>query len=746
VAFLSRATDLTGDTIDVTPNVFVRDRDADADGVFDETGPGESRTTLLSIGIDGTAAGTISGSGPGPGQGPVISGTGAFVAFVSRASDIRLDDPTLTDFNGDSDDVFLANVATGEISLVSVNGSGTGSSPTSGTASDLSISNAGVVSFASSHSGLISAATGSVDDTNGAGSDIFVGRGNSPVVPVSINRDGTGTSSVPGGGVHSRMPAISGNGRHVAFLSRTTDLVGATDTNFAEDLFVRDLEAGTTTLVSRSQAVPGSFATGNAGTTSSTLLTSEMSISDDGRFIDFRSGATDLLDPTLGIVDENAAADVFRYDRDPDRDGSFDELGETAMILVSVNAAGTASTLHTGVGAGVAASSVPSSSRDGRYVAFASTGRDLISGGTPFPGGHVYIRDMVTGATTLVSETASGAGGGPSFSPMGARPLALSRDGTRVAFQSVIDASELDPAVTDPPNTLPVPFGEIDVFAGTPDGDIIVAKNYTNGTDEHVQGFRIAFEEVAPFDLSYYRSSDADFDAGDELLGTIGISDPSLLLPTTFTQALFTTIGTDPGEIPFPGIGSADPLEDYFILAVGDDTDVIPEFDVDPFNEDNTDRLVGVYEEPDGPVFAHGGRVGDAVTASVVADMFELTFGTTLDLTPTTYTYPLSDGKAARVRLHGGDDVFTGSERDDAAFGGDGSDELSGEGGDDSLFGGPGKDVLDGGDGDDTLDGGPGPDRLTGGPGVPVLCFDRFHLPLLKTADSRVCFRSLATS
>jgi hypothetical protein len=49
VVFVSFATDLVKEVdIEATPNVYVRDRDADKDGVFDETGPGESATRLLS--------------------------------------------------------------------------------------------------------------------------------------------------------------------------------------------------------------------------------------------------------------------------------------------------------------------------------------------------------------------------------------------------------------------------------------------------------------------------------------------------------------------------------------------------------------------------------------------------------------------------------------------------------------------------------------------------------------------------
>jgi hypothetical protein len=88
------------------------------------------------------------------------------------------------------------------------------------------------------------------------------------------------TPSGTSGGLTSDSPVISRNGRFVAFHSDSEDLVitGATDGNGRQDVFVRDLELGTTTLISVTPA-------GRGGSGDSWLP----SISDDGRFVAFSS-------------------------------------------------------------------------------------------------------------------------------------------------------------------------------------------------------------------------------------------------------------------------------------------------------------------------------------------------------------------------------------------------------------------------------------------------------------------------
>ncbi|MEZ6135734.1 MAG: Ig-like domain-containing protein [Pirellulaceae bacterium] len=706
IAFVSYATNLTEKPIESgpSPNVFLHDRDADENGIFDEAGGVSSR--LLSVASDGSAAGVV----PGNPTRPVISGNGRSVAFVSAATDIALDDAVpLSGLN-----VFLATLD-GGLKLVSINPEETGSG-SGGTVIDLSIDDTGrVVAFASSKPDLSAVEGGGVSDTNGALTDIFVG-GEVPVEAVSVNSDFSGT-----GDLGSREAAISGNGRHVAFFSSATNLAkGFVDENLVEDLFVRDLKSGVTTLVSRSRAVAGAMTSGDGATPPSTLLDGDITagpqLSNNGRFIVFRSSAGDLLDPADGVADDNEVSDIFRYDRDPDMDGVFDEPGETRMELVTINVAGTASTGFGGLPPTSAGSTAPSISSDGRYVSFVSTGVDLVPG---IVGSQVYVRDMLSGITTLISESIDGFSSSIGATSPATWISVISGDGSRVAFQSARDASGLDPTVSDPPNGLPVPFAELDVFAGTPPTDIRLTRNFASGSDTHFQAFDVAFEDSAPFEIGYYLSADSLFDSSDVLLASIPVTDSSDL-DVGSSVVLSSAIGPGFGEIELPGAGLDEPTEDYFILVVGDPAETIIEFDLDPFNEDNTRPLLGVYHLSGGSVLAHGGTRAEEIVAAVIGETLELNFGF-VDGGSRTFTYDLADVTEVRVRTHDGDDIVVGSDLTEVAFGGAGNDRLLGAGGDDELFGGPGRDFLDGGPGADVLNGGPGPDTIMGGPGDDVL-------------------------
>src|SRR5262249_28107724 len=97
----------------------------------------------------------------------------------------------------------------------------------------------------------------------------------------------------------SFRPALSANGRFVAFESIAANLDGS-DANGVDYIYVRDLQTGTTKLVSRASGAAGVKPDGNSF---------GPSISSDGRFVAFMSLATDL-DP----ADPNANADVYVRD------------------------------------------------------------------------------------------------------------------------------------------------------------------------------------------------------------------------------------------------------------------------------------------------------------------------------------------------------------------------------------------------------------------------------------------------
>src|SRR3954451_4661592 len=191
----------------------------------------------------------------------------------------------------------------------------------------------------------------------------------------------------------STDPAVSADGRYVAFASAATNLVKG-DTNGHSDVFVRDRSAGTTERVS---VGPGGRQAGGDSTLPS--------LSADGRLVGFTSLATDLVKG-----DTNGASDAFVHDR---------KTGRTERV--SVGAGGKQAN-------GDSFSAVVSA--DGRYVAFDSSATKLVKGDT---GGGVYVRDRLKGTTERADL---GPGGVPAdrVSFIGAN--AISAGGRFVAFSS----------------------------------------------------------------------------------------------------------------------------------------------------------------------------------------------------------------------------------------------------------------------------------------------------------------------
>ena len=186
---------------------------------------------------------------------------------------------------------------------------------------------------------------------------------------VSIASDGTQ------GNARSSMPAISADGRYVAFESSADNLVSA-DTNGCADIFVHDRQANQTTRVSVSSS-------GEQGDARSYTP----SISADGRYVAFGSEASNLVGD-----DTNGCADVFVHDR---------QTGWTRRVSVSSD--GTEAN---------ASSAWPherglSISADGRDVAFDSYASNLVEGDSNSRQ-DVFVHDRTTGESTLVSVDSDG--------------------------------------------------------------------------------------------------------------------------------------------------------------------------------------------------------------------------------------------------------------------------------------------------------------------------------------------------
>ncbi|MDD1444335.1 hypothetical protein MEO93_29155, partial [Dolichospermum sp. ST_sed3] len=162
---------------------------------------------------------------------------------------------------------------------------------------------------------------------------------------VSINKTGTDSANGGSGSIFSSSVFISANGRFVAFQSVASDLVKTNDNNGTLDVFVRDLVANKTKLVSINSK-------GKASGNSDSNVTA---LSDDGRFVAFQSYASDLVKN-----DTNNSLDVFVRD-----------LVENKTTLVSANVTRTAS--------GNLDSYNPVLSADGKFVAFVSGATDLVT-------------------------------------------------------------------------------------------------------------------------------------------------------------------------------------------------------------------------------------------------------------------------------------------------------------------------------------------------------------------------------
>jgi Tol biopolymer transport system component len=169
----------------------------------------------------------------------------------------------------------------------------------------------------------------------------------------------------------STDPAISADGRFVAFVSEAENLAGPA--NGLADVFLVDRQTGSTTAVS---TVPGTGAAADGASFS-------VDISADGRYVVFDTAATNLVPG-----DENGQIDVLRYDA---------QIGD----LVLVSRRGSAGVQGDG------ASSFPTVSGDGSLVAFTSQSTNLVGGDTNGKS-DAFVRDVAAGTTTRVSTDANG--------------------------------------------------------------------------------------------------------------------------------------------------------------------------------------------------------------------------------------------------------------------------------------------------------------------------------------------------
>jgi uncharacterized repeat protein (TIGR01451 family) len=355
----------------------------------------EGNTTRVSVGSGGVEANNYSGS-------PNLSADGRFVAFVSDADNLVLGD------NNGFRDVFVHDRQTHATTRINVNSNGAEANKDSSPPPAIS-ADGRFVAFVSKADNLVPG------DNNGK-YDVFVhDRETHITTRVNLNSNGAEAS-----GDSAWSPALSADGRFVAFISRASNLVRA-DHNHSPDVFVHDRETGKTTRVSvNSDGVEGNDDSSAPPSTASPHNDSfpAPAISADGRYVAFVSGADNLVSN-----DDNGKYDVFVRDR---------QTGQTTRVNVNSD----------GEVANGDNATPPAISANGRFVAFISNGDNLVledNNGEY----DVFVHDRETGQTTRVNVDSSGeeANGDSSAPP------AISADGRFVAFIS--DASSLVPGDTN---------------------------------------------------------------------------------------------------------------------------------------------------------------------------------------------------------------------------------------------------------------------------------------------------------
>jgi hypothetical protein len=307
VAFESTATNLVGDDTNGYRDIFVYDR---------QTG------TTVRASVDSAEAQADHLS-----EHPSINSDGHYVVFDSRASNLL---GSGGDTNGMTD-VFLRDLVGGTTERVSVDSA---EAPASTGSYYPSISSDGTyVAFISDAGNLVA------NDTNGT-TDVFVrDRTAGTTKRVSVATGGTE------GDDESSIPAISGDGRYIAFPSFATNLVSG-DTNGKSDIFVYDQTPGTTTRVSVSGT--GAQADGHSYL---------CSINGNGRYVAFESAAANLVSGDTGDI-----YDVFVRDR---------TAGTTRRVSLAPDGTQASDQSDAAVISG-----------DGNYVAFKSYAANLVSDDT----------------------------------------------------------------------------------------------------------------------------------------------------------------------------------------------------------------------------------------------------------------------------------------------------------------------------------------------------------------------------
>lgn len=366
LAFESRAANLDPGDMDTTSDIFVKDL---------TTG----NLTLVSTSEEGM-------KGNGDSHFPTISRDGRFVAFNSASTNLDPDDTDTVI------DVYLKDLWTGEVTVVSTSEAGVKGNGDSSPFGPPSISN-------DDHRVAFDSMASNLDpDDSDAQRDVYV----KDLTTFDLELASTSDTGVKGDADSALWrDALTSEGTSIVFASSATNL-DPSDSDALLDVYLKDLETGDLTLVSTS-----SF--GGKGDGDSVAP----SITDDGRFVGFQSAATnfnpDDTDPIIDVYVKDLQSGDMRLASTSDAGEKGDSDSEAPLLV------------------------------GGTGVAFHSTATNLDPGDNDAIA-DVYVKDLQSGDIKLASTSTTGAkGNSPSLFPV--------LFSSRVAFQST--ATNLDPGDAD---------------------------------------------------------------------------------------------------------------------------------------------------------------------------------------------------------------------------------------------------------------------------------------------------------
>ena len=438
------------------------------------------------------------------------------------------------------------------------------------------------------------------------------------------------------------------------------------------------------------------------------------------------------------VVFESLADNLVPGDTDHRLDVFVKDLTTGDITRVSVDAAG-----HQGAGLYAADARF---SPDGSKVVFASSFDNLVPGDTNATLGSsdVFVKDLKTGAITLVSTDSSGAQGdgrygeasflpdgskvvfsGPVFHPthqygeavgevfikdlntgitiqvstQGSVSPMVSPDGTKIAYVTGDPRSSLPLSVTDLISGVTT-----EASFANPTG----APLYANGTvDPAYVGWldseRVLFQHIVGPGPSLFSNVQSEIYVQDLTTGAVTLVSANAAgdegsgysrNAAGFSNGTKVAFDSDSSDLVS---GDVDLRSDVFVkdLVTGDITLV-------------STGLLGAQDDLGaylGSVMPDGSRVAfyalDWGASHSSSQVYVNILGSGED--------SLSGGAGNdTIYGKGGDDLLDGAAGGDWIDGGSGNDTIRGQAGDDSLFGQSGSDYIEGGDGNDVIDGGAG--------------------------------------